>query len=72
MNHWISVESSLPEEGKDVLVCIETGSGPFDWDLAVMRRYQHWRWDSPGRSIPDTGDEFGERVTHWRKLPKRP
>ena len=70
MSDWISVEDEIPEEGAKVLVAISTGPKPTDWDVAVMWRYQHWRWDGYGRSIPDGGDpEYPlEQVTHWRPL----
>lgn len=67
---WISVKDSLPEEGVDVLVAIDTGPEPTDWACAVMHRYQHFRWDGYARTITDDYDPdgLGETVTHWRPL----
>lgn len=79
MEKWISADDSLPYEGFDVLVCIDTGPGELDWRLAVMRRYQHcWRGvgeefrdDGTGARLPAWGryqETEGERVTHWREV----
>lgn len=69
MPKWISVENSLPTEGVDVLVCIDTGEGDLDWRLAMMHRYQHWCWRGVGDELHDDGYEsMGERVTHWAEI----
>jgi len=73
LTDWIDVKDSLPDEHRNVLVAISTGSGETEWTMAVMHRYQHWRWDGIALTLRDDGHENMEwTVTHWRPLPEGP
>ena len=62
---WISVEERLPEEGKNVLVCI-CANGKYDITRGWYDKKQGFCcWD-------DAAMESADFITHWMSLPEPP
>ena len=67
-NGWISVDERLPEEGKDVLICVQGFDTSPIIDIA-------WLDNGASDTLCRVGSQYGfdiEDVTHWQSLPQPP
>ena len=76
MARWIKTETRLPEEGVDVLICVQyEGWEPDEWSIELASLDT----DRPNPPIPDynlgiwsLGSAQNYTVSHWMPLPDYP
>lgn len=66
---WISVKDRLPEEEKQVLICIKFGNMPVEYMLDYIIKFEGS--DPPYIWACTLSDEW-IRITHWMELPEPP